>query len=115
MHLSPPFRVSRAVLTPRFDGIKGAYLKLVERVRKSKLNLQPGDRPKIIKTRLRNAIVMPSMVGGIVGVYNGKDYVPVEVKFDMIGTYVGEYAITYKHIKHGKTGKGATKSSKHVD
>lgn len=58
---------------------------------------------------------MPSMIGGIVAVYNGKEYVPVEIKFDMIGSYLGEYAITYKRVKHGKTGKGATKSSKHVD
>lgn len=58
---------------------------------------------------------MPSMIGGVVGIYSGKEYVPVEIKFDMIGSYLGEYAITYKHTKHGKTGKGATKSSKHVD
>lgn len=69
----------------------------------------------MIKTRLRNAIVLPSMIGGIVGIYTGKDYLPVEIKFDMIGSYLGQFAITYKHTKHGKTGKGATKSSKHVD
>lgn len=104
-----------SVLTYRYDGIKGAYLKLVERVKKSKIGVIPGDKPKIIKTRLRNAVVMPSMIGGVVGIYNGKEYVPVEIKFDMIGSYLGEYSITYKHTKHGKTGKGATKSSKHVD
>lgn len=54
------------------------------------------------------------MVGGVVGVYNGKDYMPVDIKFDMIGSYLGEFAITYKHARHSKTGKGATKSSKHV-
>ncbi len=36
------------------------------------------------------------MVGGIVGVYNGKEFKEVEIKFDMIGTYLGEYSITYK-------------------
>jgi len=54
------------------------------------------------------------MVGGIVGVYTGRDYQQVEVKFNMIGRYLAEFGITYKHARHTKTGKGATKSSKHV-
>ena len=36
------------------------------------------------------------MVGGQIAVYNGKEYKEFEVKFDMIGTYLGEYSITYK-------------------
>ncbi len=36
------------------------------------------------------------MVGGQVGVYNGKEFKEFEIKFDMIGTYLGEYSITYK-------------------
>lgn len=80
----------------RSQGVKGRYLKLVERVKKSKRNLQPGERPKLIKTHLRNAIVMPEMVGGNVAVYNGKEYKEVEVKFDMIGRYLGEFSLTYK-------------------
>lgn len=80
----------------RSNGIKGRYLKLVEKVKKSKKNLQPGERPKIIKTHLRNALVFPEMVGGVVGVYNGKEYKEVEVKFDMIGRYLAEFSLTYK-------------------
>ena len=87
---------------------------MVEKVKKSKLNLQPGEKPEIVKTRLRNAIIVPCMVGGVVGVYNGRDYQPIEIKFNMIGRYLGEFGITYKHARHVKTGKGATKSSKHV-
>ena len=80
----------------RSNGIRGRYLKLTEKVKKSKLNLQPGERPKIIKTHLRNALVFPEMVGGLVGVYNGKEYKEVEVKFDMIGRFLGEFSLTYK-------------------
>ena len=36
------------------------------------------------------------MIGGLVGVYNGKEYKEVDIKFDMIGTYLGEYSMTYK-------------------
>ena len=56
-----------------------------------------------------------SMVGGIIAVYSGKEYVPVEIRFYMIGTYCGEYSLTYKPTSHGKPGVGATKGSSHVD
>ena len=58
---------------------------------------------------------MPQMVGGVVGVYNGRDYVPFEIKFYMIGTYAGEYSLTYKPTAHGRPGVGATKGSSHVE
>ena len=80
----------------RSNGIKGRYLKLAEKVKKSKRNLQPGERPKIIKTHLRNALILPEMVGGIAGVHNGKEYKEVEIKFDMIGRYLAEFSLTYK-------------------
>ena len=90
----------------RCGGIKGKYLKLVEKVKASKLNLKPGERPKTIKTHLRNAIIVPEMVGGIVGCYSGKEFKEFEVKFDMIGRYVGEFSLTYKptlrKVNYGK-------------
>jgi len=46
------------------------------------------------------------MIGSIVGVYTGKEYKPVEVKFDMIGKYLGEFAMTYNPTLHNRpTGK----------
>ena len=87
---------------------------MVERVKKSKLNLEPGEKPTPVNTRLRNAIILPEMVGGVIGVYTGRDYLPVEIKFNMIGHYLAELAVSYKRTKHSKTGKGATRSSKHV-
>ena len=80
----------------RSKGFKGKYLKLLERVKKSKKGLEPGQKAKMIKTHLRDCVVVPDMVGGNVGVYNGKEYKEVEVKFDMIGRYLGEFSLTYK-------------------
>ena len=54
------------------------------------------------------------MVGNNVAVYNGKSFNNVEVKFDMIGRYLGEFSITYKPTRHGKAGVGATKGSAHT-
>ena len=55
------------------------------------------------------------MVGNVVGIYTGKAFANVEIKFDMIGRYLGEFAITYKPTRHGRPGVGATKGSQHSD
>jgi small subunit ribosomal protein S15e len=39
-----------------------------------------GERPNPVKTHLRNMIIIPEMIGSIIGVYNGKVFMPVEVK-----------------------------------
>ena len=80
---------------------------------KSKKNCIPGEKPSVVKTHLRNCIVMPDMVGCIVGCYTGRVFAPIEVKFDMIGRYLGEFALSYKVTRHGKAGVGATKGSAH--
>ncbi|KAL3223654.1 hypothetical protein MRX96_027240 [Rhipicephalus microplus] len=54
------------------------------------------------------------MVGSIVGVYNGKAFNQVEIKPEMIGHYLGEFSITYKPVKHGRPGIGATHSSRFI-
>jgi ribosomal protein S19 len=47
----------------------------------------PGEKPKPVKTHQRTAVIVPEMVGAVIGVYNGKVFSNVEVKFDMIGKY----------------------------
>ena len=96
----------------RFNrGLKHKYQRFVQKLRKAKKNLQPGEKPAAIKTHLRNAIVLPEMVGSVVGVHTGKEFANVEIKFDMIGKYLGEFGLTYKPTTHGKPGVGATKGS----
>merc|ERR1739845_291658 len=43
----------------RSKGFKGKYLKLLTKLRNSKKNLQPGEKPPMIKTHLRNCVVTP--------------------------------------------------------
>lgn len=43
-----------------------------------------GERPEPVKTHLRNMIVIPEMIGSIIGVYNGKVFMPVEVKVRLL-------------------------------
>jgi ribosomal protein S19 len=60
----------------RSKGFKGKYVKLLEKLRNSKKNLGPGEKPNMIKTHLRNCVVVPEMIGSIVGVYTGKGKPP---------------------------------------
>jgi small subunit ribosomal protein S19 len=67
-----------------------------------------------VKTHLRDAIVLPGMVGKKIGIHSGKGFEYVEIKPEMIGHYLGEFALTRKKVLHGAAGVGATRSSKYV-
>nr|BAA01746.1 ribosomal protein S15 [Oryza sativa] len=67
-----------------------------------------------VRTHLRNMIIVPEMIGSIVGVYNGKTFNQVEIKPEMIGHYLAEFSISYKPVKHGRPGIGATHSSRFI-
>ncbi|MHC1635911.1 MAG: 30S ribosomal protein S19 [Candidatus Methanospirareceae archaeon] len=68
----------------------------------------------VVKTHLRDMIVLPSMVGKKIGIHNGKNFEYVEIKPEMIGHYLGEFALTRKKVVHGAAGVGATRSSKYI-
>ena len=93
-------------------GMHGKYDRLIKKLRIAKKNAIVGEKPKGVRTHLRNAIIVPEMCGSVVDCYGGKYWNPIEVKADMIGTYLAEYSLTYKPIRHGKVGVGATRSSK---
>ncbi|MCW6168804.1 MAG: 30S ribosomal protein S19 [Thermoplasmatales archaeon] len=65
-----------------------------------------------LKTHVRDAIIIPAFVGKVVEVYNGNSYTRFEIKPEMIGHYLGEFAMTRKEVKHSGPGVGATRSSK---
>lgn len=106
-------KLFRARQRRRFaHGIHQRYDRLIKKLREAKKNTPYGEKPKPVRTHLRNCIVVPEMVGSVVDVYGGKYWNSVEVKADMVGHYLGEFSLTYKPIKHGKVGVGATRSSK---
>jgi len=82
--------------------------RLIERVRAA------SSEGKTIKTHARDMVILPFMVGLTISVYTGKEFVPVEVKAQMIGHYLGEYASPIKKVVHGTPGIGASRSSLYV-
>jgi len=85
-------------------GLTEAEEKLLEKLKKK----------DVVRTHLRQMIVLPSMVGKKIGIHNGKDFEYVEIKPEMIGHYLGEFALTRKKVVHGAAGVGATRASKYV-
>ena len=51
----------------------------MKKLHKAKKNAEPLEKSAIIKTHLRNMIIVPEMVGSIVGIYNGKTFDQVEI------------------------------------
>jgi small subunit ribosomal protein S19 len=80
--------------------------KLLEKIRK--------DPKKFHRTRCRDMVIIPEMIGIKMGVHNGKEYATVEIRPEMIGHRLGEFALTRKTVKHSAPGFGATRSSKYV-
>jgi len=86
---------------------------LLEKIRKTKGPLKSGGNV-VVKTHVRGMIILPEMAGVTILVHNGKEFVQVEIKPEMIGHYLGEFAITNKPVRHGTPGIGASRSSMYV-
>ena len=69
------------------------------------------EKEKPIRTHLRDLVIVPQMVGLTIFVYNGREYVSVKIKAEMIGHRLGEFSVTRRGVKHGARGIGATRSS----
>jgi len=95
-------------------GLKRKALALIKKLRKAKREAPEGEKPEPVRTHMRNMIILPEMIGSVVGVYNGKTFNQVEIKPDMIGHYLAEFSITYKPILHGRPGIGASTSSRFI-
>ncbi len=85
-------------------------LKLLREVLKAREALAKGKNV-VIKTHARDAIVLPLMVGLTIAVYNGKEFVPVKITPEMVGHYLGEFAVTTRKVEHGEPGLKATRST----
>lgn len=61
-------------------GLRRKQQSLLKRLRKAKKEAPPMEKPEVVKTHLRDMVILPEMVGSMVGVYNGKTFNQVEIK-----------------------------------
>ncbi|RKF63225.1 40S ribosomal protein S15 [Erysiphe neolycopersici] len=99
----------------RFNrGLKRKPMGLIKKLRKAKQEAQPNEKPALVKTHLRDMIIVPEMIGSVIGIYSGKEFNQIDVKPEMVGHYLGEFSISYRPVKHGRPGIGATHSSRFI-
>lgn len=101
-----PSRQRRSLLR----GLTTEQRKLLESV----MTVKDTPEKKVLKTHTRDMIIVPQMIGLKILVHNGKEFVAVEITPQMVGHYLGEFAITNKPVKHGTPGIGASRSSMYV-
>ncbi|MDD1766700.1 MAG: 30S ribosomal protein S19 [Candidatus Methanomethyliaceae archaeon] len=104
-----PSRQRRSLLR----GLTPEQRALFERIRRVKTS-SPKGKKIVIRTHCRDMIILPEMVGLTISVHNGKEFTPVEILPEMIGRYLGEFAITCGKVTHGAPGLKATRSSMFV-
>ncbi|MBI2084403.1 MAG: ribosomal protein S19 family protein [Candidatus Aenigmarchaeota archaeon] len=96
-------------------GLGEQHKKLLEKVRKKP--------EKFHKTHLRDMIIFPEMVGKKFGVHKGgapegdksNKWATIEIKPEMIGFRLGDFAIPVKRVQHSAPGIGASRSTKHAN
>ena len=94
-----PSRQRRSLLR----GFSEKEKKFLKRLRKS-------DKP--LRTHLREMIIIPEMVFKKILIHNGKEWLLVDIKPEMVGHRLGEFALTRRKVTHSAPGVGATRSSK---
>ena len=67
-----------------------------------------------VRTHRRDMPILPECVGRRIAIHNGQHFIELDVKPEMIGHYLGEFALSRKNVAHSGPGVGATRSSKHV-
>lgn len=93
-----PARIRRSLKR----GFTEEQKKLLKKIEKGKKN---------IRTQCRELVIIPSMVGKIIKIHQGREFVPITITEDMLGHVLGEFTLTRKKVAHNAPGIGATRSS----
>ena len=94
-------------------GLKPEQRILLEGIRAAKAAMDNGQTV-MVKTHARDMVILPEMAGATVYLHNGKEFAPLEITPQMVGHFLGEFAVTNKPVKHGQPGIGASRSSMYV-
>jgi small subunit ribosomal protein S19 len=82
----------------------------VENVR----DIKKANPKKMIKTHIRDAVILPEWLGLTFGIHNGKEFKRVEITLTKIGRRLGDFSHSTQRVLHSGPGVGATRGSKFV-
>ncbi len=106
-----PSRARRTLLRGYKDPMRK---KLMEKVKRAREAVDAGKPQPKVRTHCRDVVIVPQMIGLTIEVYNGKEFVPLKIKPEMLGHRLGEFVFTRKRVMHSSPGVGASRSTKHV-
>ncbi len=86
------------------------YKRLIEKVQRYKA----AGKDKPVRTQTREAVILPSWIGMMFEIYNGKEFQKVQITANMLGHRLGEFAYTTKSVVHSAPGIKATRGSKFI-
>ena len=100
-------RNRRTMLRLKFNPRLKQFIEEVRKIRKA-------NPKKLIKTHLREAVILPEWVGLTFGVHNGKEFKRVEITLTKVGRRLGDFSHSTGRVLHSGPGVGATRGSKFV-
>ena len=104
------FATSRARRTLKRLNVNPRLKSFIEDVRAIKAK----NPKKVIKTHLRDAVILPEWIGLKFAVHNGKEFKPVDITYDKVGKRLGDFSHSTGRVLHSGPGVGATRGSKFV-
>jgi small subunit ribosomal protein S19 len=107
-------KLSVEELLPLLPSRQRRSLKRGLTVRQNKLvsDIEKAGHDDVIRTHLRDMVILPIFIDHKIAIHNGSEFQQITIEPDMVGHYLGEFALTRKKVKHTGPGVGATRSSK---
>lgn len=65
-----------------------------------------------VKTHARSNTIIPSFIGARLLVHNGRDYIPLVVREEMVGKKIGDFVATQKPFSYRATNAGKKAAKK---
>lgn len=78
------------------------------------LAVKAKNPSKVIRTHVREAVILPEWLGLSFAVHNGKEWKPIVVTVDKVGYRLGDFSHTTGRVLHSGPGVGATRGSKFI-
>lgn len=100
-------RNRRTLLRLKFNPRLKQFIEEVRKVKKA-------NPKKLIKTHMREAVILPEWVGLSFGVHNGKEFKRVDITLNKVGRRLGDFSHSTSRVLHSGPGVGATRGSKFV-
>lgn len=74
--------------------------------------IRKKDPKKLVKTQVRDAVILPSWVGMRFAIHNGKEFKEIAISPEMLGRRLGDFVFSTKRVLHSAPGIRATRGSK---